>query len=111
MGAERFLGTGVEAGFSCAHCGAPVPAEASGTRHRNHCPFCLWSLHVDIRPGDRASLCRGRMEPISLWVKGDGEFMILHRCTTCGSIKPNRCAGDDDETALREIADRLLRCV
>ncbi|MFP4564682.1 MAG: RNHCP domain-containing protein [Spirochaetia bacterium] len=111
MGAERFLGTGVEAGFSCAHCGAPVPAEASGTRHRNHCPLCLWSMHVDIRPGDRASLCRGKMEPISLWVKGTGETMILHRCTICGSIKPNRCAGDDSEAALREIAERLRRCV
>ena len=21
-------------------------------RWRNHCPFCLWSLHVDVNPGD-----------------------------------------------------------
>lgn len=99
----------VEAGFICRRCGAPVPAVSFGTRHRNHCPFCLWSLHVDIRPGDRASLCRGAMEPIAIWGKADGELMILHRCTVCGTIKANRCAGDDDESLLEEIAFRSLR--
>lgn len=111
MRTERIIGPGVEEGFICAHCGAPVPAAACGTRHRNHCPFCLWSLHVDIRPGDRASLCRGRMEPISLWMKEDGETMILHRCTICGSIKANRLAGDDDDLVVRNIAERLLQQV
>jgi len=28
-----------------------------GGRHRNHCPFCLHSRHVDdARPGDRVAL-------------------------------------------------------
>jgi hypothetical protein len=35
------------------------------------------------------------MEPIALWQKEDGELMILHRCKNCGTIKANRCAGDD----------------
>ena len=39
-------------GFICAHCGKEV--EPLGYTSRNHCPFCLWSLHVDINPGDRA---------------------------------------------------------
>ncbi|MDY7027424.1 MAG: RNHCP domain-containing protein [Spirochaetota bacterium] len=69
----------------------------------------LRRTRLDIRPGDRASLCRGRMEPISLWMKEDGETMILHRCTICGSIKANRLAGDDDDLAVRNIAERLLQ--
>ncbi|MEU5370808.1 RNHCP domain-containing protein, partial [Streptomyces sp. NPDC005951] len=42
-------------------------AEARSVRrsrraHRNHCPSCQVSLHVDGRvPGDRAAGCRGRM--------------------------------------------------
>jgi len=89
--------------YTCIHCGMPIAAFAYGTHHRNHCPHCLWSRHVDIRAGDRACLCRGPMEPIALWQKEDGEIMILHRCRTCGTIKANRCAGDDDEQALQRL--------
>ncbi len=38
-------------GFVCAHCGQTV--EPLGYTSRNHCPHCLYSLHVDIHPGDR----------------------------------------------------------
>ena len=48
-------------GFVCAHCGKSV--EPLGYSSRNHCPFCLWSLHVDELPGDRANECAGLMEP------------------------------------------------
>lgn len=89
--------------FMCTHCGAPVAVVAWGTAHRNHCPHCLWSRHVDIRPGDRACLCKGPMEPIALWKKEDGEIMILHRCRHCGTIKANRCAGDDSQKALQSL--------
>jgi len=89
--------------FMCTHCGAPVAVVAWGTAHRNHCPHCLWSRHVDIRPGDRACLCKGPMEPIALWKKEDGEIMILHRCRHCGTIKANRVAGDDSQKALQSL--------
>lgn len=92
-----------EGSFICIHCGAPVAAVAWGTRHRNHCPHCLWSRHVDMRPGDRSCLCKGAMEPITLWQKEDGEIMVIHRCTHCGTIKANRCAGDDDQQALYDL--------
>ena len=39
-------------GFACVHCATPVPANTDG-HYRNHCPYCLWSLHVDELPGDR----------------------------------------------------------
>jgi hypothetical protein len=30
-----------------------VSASAFGTQHRNHCPLCLWSRHVDRKTGDQ----------------------------------------------------------
>jgi len=45
--------------FVCGECGTTV----SGTGYTNHCPQCLWSMHVDVNPGDRAAACGGMMEP------------------------------------------------
>mgnify|MGYP001117747612 CR=1 FL=1 len=94
--------------FICTHCGTPVSTLAWGTKHRNHCPHCLYSMHVDIKVGDRACLCRGEMEPIALWQKDDGELMIIHRCKTCGMIKSNRVAGDDEIGALQALLPKLV---
>ena len=58
--------------FTCGHCRASVLLEAQGTRHRNHCPLCLWSRHVDNTPGDRAADCGSLMEPLCIAVRGDG---------------------------------------
>ncbi len=94
--------------FLCMHCGLPVSGIAWGTKHRNHCPHCLYSRHVDIRPGDRSCLCKGEMEPIALWQKSDGELMILHRCRNCGMIKANRVAGDDNLAALQALLPKVV---
>lgn len=94
--------------FICIHCGLPVSGLASGTNHRNHCPNCLHSRHVDIRPGDRACLCKGEMEPIALWEKSNGELMLVHRCKNCGMIKANRIAGDDKMEALQALLPDLV---
>ncbi|MEL7473261.1 MAG: RNHCP domain-containing protein [Planctomycetota bacterium] len=95
-------------GFTCTRCKHHVPAIGWGTKHRNHCPRCLWSRHVDDEPGDRAAGCRAPMEPIAIEVRRDGEWAILHRCADCGAIKPNRIAGDDHERALLALALRPL---
>lgn len=53
--------------FTCKVCGRPVVAAGAGSGHRNHCPNCLSSLHVDIearRPERRLRRhhgARGRM--------------------------------------------------
>lgn len=94
--------------FTCKVCGQPVTPEEAGSRHRNHCPHCLSSLHVDREPGDRASLCGGIMDPIGVWVRRDGEWAILHRCRTCGAIHSNRVAADDNSTLLLSIAMKPL---
>lgn len=81
--------------FLCSVCGKKVPYKAPGTKNRNHCPFCLWSLHVDNKPGDRSSGCKGLMQPVGKIIKDDGEEVIVHKCTKCGDIRKNRVAGDD----------------
>lgn len=59
---------------------------------RNHCPFCLWSLHVDINPGDRANECRGELEPISATPDPKKGYVITHKCTKCGALSRNKAA-------------------
>ncbi len=83
--------------FRCRHCGAFVGPLVSGGRHRNHCPHCLHSRHVDGPvPGDRTGHCGGMMEPIGYFVRPKGEPVIVHRCLVCGFERHNRIAADDD---------------
>jgi hypothetical protein len=91
--------------FVCRHCGRTVSPRAPGTGHRNHCPWCLRSLHRDNRPGDRASPCGGLMEPVAVSVR-HGEWRLIHRCLSCGALRENRIAGDDNELALLSLAVR-----
>jgi hypothetical protein len=93
--------------FRCVGCRLDVPFHAPGTAHRNHCPNCLTSLHLDGRiPGDRRSRCRGRMAALSLSVRPDGEWMIIHSCLACGGLSANRVAGDDNALVLLRMALR-----
>lgn len=55
--------------FTCRNCGWMVTPLGAGTSHRNHCPNCLYSVHLDIEPGDRAADCGGLMEPVAVWVR------------------------------------------
>lgn len=69
-------------------CGADVQPSTDGS-YRNHCPFCLYSLHVDAEPGDRRNRCRGLMRPVGLRLAGRRP-QIVHRCLDCGRVKVNR---------------------
>ena len=90
MEQKRF--TKNDSGFVCAHCGRKV--EPLGYTSRNHCPFCLWSLHLDINPGDRASDCGGQLRPIKVETDPKKGFIIVHKCEKCGEIRRNRAATD-----------------
>jgi DNA-directed RNA polymerase subunit RPC12/RpoP len=90
--------------FICGNCGRGVIPAEYGTMNRNHCPECLWSRHVDLRTGDRMSVCRGLMEPIGVWIKDRDELSLIHRCVKCGYIRTNRIAGDDSRTQLMTLA-------
>ncbi|WP_378741601.1 RNHCP domain-containing protein [Nocardia brasiliensis] len=95
--------------FRCVGCRMDVPISAPGTAHRNHCPHCLASRHVDRRvPGDRAETCRGRMVAVSMSARDDGEWLLVHQCLACAAVKANRIAGDDNALALMRIALRPL---
>ena len=95
--------------FRCRHCGLDVSIHAVGTAHRNHCPNCLWSRHVDDdSPGDRAADCGSVMEPIAITVRGDGEWALVHRCTGCDTLRLNRSAGDDNALLLLRLAVKPL---
>lgn len=94
--------------FTCRRCGREVVPGGAGSNHRNHCPNCLYSLHVDLTPGDRASDCGGHMEPIAVWVRWDGEWAIIHRCVRCGTLSSNRIAADDHPIKLMSIALKPL---
>ncbi len=71
-----------------------MPALANGS-YRNHCPYCLHSLHVDVNPGDRASDCGGVLEPVAALHSGSKGWVLVHRCRTCGAERRNRAALDD----------------
>jgi hypothetical protein len=98
--------------FRCGHCHQYVSANPllSGVQNRNHCPYCLWSRHVDLlKAGDRLCACKALMQPVGLTLKrchkrymrpGQGELMIVHFCVECGGLSINRVAADDDADAL-----------
>jgi hypothetical protein len=95
--------------FRCRRCGLDVSIHALGTAHRNHCPNCLWSRHLDDdSPGDRAADCGSLMEPIAVTVRGDGEWVLVHQCTGCDVVHVNRTAGDDNPLLLLKVAVKPL---
>lgn len=94
--------------FQCKVCGRDVFPANAGSEHRNHCPNCLTSLHLDIEPGDREADCGGIMDPVSVWVRKGGEWAIIHRCRRCGSLASNRVAADDNPMKLMSIAMQPL---
>ena len=103
MESKRFVKN--DSGFVCQNCGATV--EPLGSSSRNHCPFCLWSRHLDIMPGDRAADCGGMMEPVRVETDAKRGLMILHRCTKCGYIGRNRAV--PDAKVQPDSMDELIR--
>jgi len=101
--------------FKCGYCGNFVSAAhvLSGVNNRNHCPYCLWSRHLDLfAAGDRLSACKGQMKPIGLTmkrsrnkyqIKSRGELMLIHECVDCRSLSINRIAADDDSDSVMDV--------
>jgi len=112
-------GIQVNAAFKCCRCKAWVESdpEVCGVKHRNHCPYCLVSRHVDeFKAGDRRSDCRSAMRPVGLTLKrsrnkyavDDGELMLIHQCLGCGKLSINRIAADDNAEKLLAIFNDTL---
>jgi len=104
--------------FVCINCRNFVSSEAllSGVHHRNHCPYCLSSRHLDLfKAGDRLSACKASMRPVALTLKktakrytaeAKGEIMLVHQCEGCGKLSINRIAADDSTQVLMDIFER-----
>ena len=97
----------LNSGFRCRWCGYEVVPVADGS-YRNHCPRCLYSQHVDVLPGNRASACGGLMAPEGVQWAGAKGWQLVHRCERCGAVRVNRVAGGDrqpdDAAALASLA-------
>ena len=97
-----------DSGFTCTHCGREVlPNEVTS---RDHCPFCLYSLHVDVFPGDRANPCGGELVPLSAEPHPKKGFVILYQCKKCGQKVRNKAAlsgqqQDDTDLLIRLTAN------
>ena len=87
--------------FVCKHCGKKV--EKLNYTSRDHCNFCLFSLHVDITPGDRANNCKGELVPINVEETSKKGKVIIYKCKKCGSTVRNIVASDDSKEEIYKI--------
>ena len=95
--------TVIDEEFICNYCGKKV--HKLGYSCRNHCPYCLHSLHVDINPGDRSESCHGDLEPIGLEINKKG-YVIIFKCKKCGAIRKNKAAEDDNMDLIIELSSK-----
>ena len=91
----------IDESFICENCGKQVPK--LGYSCRNHCPYCLYSKHVDIEPGDRLQTCHGLLIPIGIETTKKG-YVIIFKCKKCGEIRKNKVAEDDDMDKIIELS-------
>ena len=96
--------------FKCRHCHRFVGSLPSGGHQRNHCPYCLFSRHVDEKAsGDRMSTCGSSMQAIGRFQRAKGEYVIVHRCLSCDFERFNRIAADDDFELVLELPELAPR--
>ena len=89
--------------FICVNCGRQV--EKLRYTSRDHCNYCLYSLHVDIFPGDRANKCRGLLKPVNVIVDSKKGKQIVYKCRKCGKEIKNIVAEDDNEDVIYKIVE------
>lgn len=95
-------------GFICINCRAAVLPLQNGS-YRNHCPFCLASIHVDIIPGDRKSTCHGLMSACKVIFNTKKGWQIVHKCHKCQNEKVNVLAGGAVQPDCLEAVIKLLQ--
>lgn len=87
--------------FICENCNKEV--EKLEYSARDHCPYCLYSKHVDINPGDRSNECKGLLEPISI-EKFKNSYKIIYKCNKCNKLHKNIIANDDNFNLIVELS-------
>jgi len=91
----------INEGFVCENCGRDV--YKSSYTARDHCPYCLYSKHVDINPGDRMNECKGMLKPIGIEKYRD-TFKILYECEKCRVKHKNIIHDDDNKDLIIELS-------
>jgi len=87
--------------FICENCKRNV--EKLQYSARDHCPYCLYSKHVDINPGDRSNKCKGLLEPVGI-EKFKNTYKIIYKCKKCNELHKNIIATDDNFDLIIELS-------
>jgi len=87
--------------FVCEKCNKLV--NKLNYTSRDHCPYCLYSKHVDINPGDRLNECGGLLKPIGI-EKFKDTYKIIYKCEKCSEMRKNIVAKDDDFNEIINIS-------
>lgn len=95
-----------DASFICNHCGRRV--EKLRYTSRDHCNYCLYSIHVDIEPGDRLNDCKGTLRPINVEMTNKNE-VIIYKCEKCGKIVRNKVADDDSRDEIYKVVENYAK--
>ena len=89
--------------FICENCSKEVDRLLYSAR--DHCPFCLYSKHVDINPGDRQNNCLGLLKPIDI-EKFKNSYKIIYQCKKCHQLHKNIMADDDDMNSIISLSTK-----
>ena len=91
----------IDENFICENCNKNVPKLEYSAR--DHCPYCLYSKHVDINPGDRSNNCKGLLKPVGI-EKYKDTYKIIYKCEKCKQIHKNIMAKDDNYDLIIELS-------
>ena len=104
---KRLVGT-----LNCGNCGQEFSLSVPKGTHRDHCPYCLYSVHIDNKPGDRNAWCGSgthddwtpsKLVPIKTITAKNGNFSIVYQCEKCNAKKVNKAAADDNSEELSKL--------
>lgn len=91
----------IDESFVCENCEKIV--DKLNYTARDHCPYCLYSKHVDINPGDRANACKGLLEPVGI-EKFKNTYKVIYKCKKCNQTHKNIIANDDNLDLIIELS-------
>ena len=91
--------------FTCDNCHKKV--NKLNYTARDHCPYCLYSKHLDIMPGDRLNTCKGLLKPIGI-EKYKNTYKIIYKCSKCNTIHKNIMANDDDFEKIIQLSSQTI---
>ena len=90
--------------FICEQCHKDI--KQLGYTARDHCPYCLYSKHVDVLPGDRMNECKGLLKPIGIEKYRD-TYKIIYECEKCHQKHKNIMAKDDNMDLIIMLSNNI----